>query len=99
MNPTGVGLGLNIASNLKELLASEREQGIRVTSVPNQGSIFTFFLENKEMDHEETPKEKGLSHSRVSDEYVEEPKTFGEAFFSDRRLSHPLLMSKDSHCR
>jgi CheY-like chemotaxis protein len=49
MNPTGVGLGLNIASNLAELLAPVGQQGINVVSVPGQGSIFSFILENKDV--------------------------------------------------
>jgi len=49
MNPTGAGLGLNIAYNLAELLAPKDEEGINVFSVPNQGSIFSFVIENKEV--------------------------------------------------
>jgi len=48
MNPSGVGLGLNIASNLAELLAPKGHHGITVVSVPNEGSIFSFIIENKE---------------------------------------------------
>ena len=48
MNPRGVGLGLNIASNLVELLAPKAHPNISVSSTPNQGSIFSFILENKE---------------------------------------------------
>jgi len=48
MNPTGVGLGLNIAYNLAELLAPEGHQGIVVESILNKGSTFTFVIENKE---------------------------------------------------
>jgi len=43
MNPAGVGLGLNIASNLVKLVAPESHPGISVTSVPNEGSVFSFF--------------------------------------------------------
>ena len=48
MNPTGVGLGLNIAHNLSELLAPQGHQGISVVSMPNQGSTFKFVIENKQ---------------------------------------------------
>jgi len=45
MNPTGVGLGLNIAYNLAKLLGP---QGIVVESVLGTGSTFSFLVENKE---------------------------------------------------
>jgi len=48
MNPTGVGLGLNIAYNLAVLLGPKDHQGIIVTSVLNQGSTFAFIIENQE---------------------------------------------------
>jgi len=47
MNPTGAGLELNITSHLVQLLAPEGHKNITVTSASNQGSIFTFVLENK----------------------------------------------------
>jgi len=50
MNPTGVGLGLNIAYNLAILLGPKDLEGIRVTSVFGEGSTFTFILEDKEKD-------------------------------------------------
>jgi len=49
INPARVGLGLNIASNLPDLLAPKEHPGISVNSVPGQGSIFSFILENKEV--------------------------------------------------
>jgi len=72
MNPSGVGLGLNVAHNLVELLSPGREQEIRVTSIPNQGLIFTFFLENKEIS-----LEKGLNHliaCEITDEEISQSK-------------------------
>jgi CheY-like chemotaxis protein len=48
MNPTGVGLGLNIAYNLALLLGPKDHHGISVKSVSGQGSTFTFILENKQ---------------------------------------------------
>ena len=48
MNPNGVGLGLNIASSLVNLLAPKSQRGISVTSIPNQDSTFSFMIENKE---------------------------------------------------
>ena len=48
LNPTGVGLGLNIASNLAELLAPKGHHNINVVSIPDQGSIFSLIIENKE---------------------------------------------------
>src|SRR5690242_3227210 len=42
MNPTGVGLGLNIAYNLAKLLSPKDHSGINVVSVPNKGSVFSF---------------------------------------------------------
>jgi len=53
MNPTGVGLGLNIAYNLALLLGPENRQGITVTSVLNRGSSFTFVIENKHHDQKD----------------------------------------------
>jgi len=48
MNPTGAGLGLNIAYNLALLLGPKDHHGIEVRSVPGQGSTFTFILENRQ---------------------------------------------------
>ncbi len=48
INPAGVGLGLNIAYNLAELLGPKNHNEIQVRSVPNQGSTFSFVIENKE---------------------------------------------------
>jgi len=52
MNPTGVSLGLNIASNLVELLAPLGRTTIDVKSELGQGSASCFFLENKELTEE-----------------------------------------------
>jgi len=49
MNPAGVGLGLNIVSNLVKLLAPASHSEISVTSVLNEGSVFSFIIENKEL--------------------------------------------------
>jgi len=49
INPAGVGLGLNIAYNLAELLGPAGHNEIKVTSIPNQGSTFSFIVENKEI--------------------------------------------------
>jgi len=51
MNPHGVGLGLNIASNLVQLLAPEGHKKINIISTPGQGSSFAFVLENKLLQH------------------------------------------------
>jgi len=48
MNPNGVGLGLNIAHNLVGLLGPKGQNRIKVQSTPQQGSIFSFIIENKE---------------------------------------------------
>jgi len=48
MNPGGVGLGLNIAYNLAQMLGPKGHEGITVESTLDQGSIFTFILENKQ---------------------------------------------------
>ena len=47
MNPSGVGLGLNITHNLVQLLAPKDHQNISVVSALNQGSAFSFIIENK----------------------------------------------------
>ena len=47
MNPSGVGLGLNIAYKLVQFLAPINHQNIQVISTPNKGSTFSFILENK----------------------------------------------------
>ena len=49
LNPGGVGLGLNIASNLVKMLAPRGNSGISISSTPNQGSVFSFIIENKKM--------------------------------------------------
>jgi len=49
LNPSGVGLGLNIAYNLAELLGPKENNKIEVTSIPNYGSVFSFIIENKEV--------------------------------------------------
>jgi len=48
MNPTGVGLGLNIAHNLAELLGPRANTAITATSQIGKGSKFSFVIENKE---------------------------------------------------
>jgi len=48
MNSAGVGLGLNIAYQLVQLLAPKGHQGIDVLSTPNKGSVFSFIIEDKE---------------------------------------------------
>jgi len=51
MNPNGVGLGLNIAYSLAELLGPiNKRQGIKVESILNQGSTFSLIIEDKETD-------------------------------------------------
>jgi len=74
MNPSGVGLGLKIASNLSDLLAPKNHQGISVESIPGQGSTFTFIIENKEIsplelddDLHDLEKSQELAHN-VADE-------------------------------
>jgi len=49
INSSGVGLGLNISSNLADLLAPKSYPGISVSSIPGQGSTFSFIIENKEI--------------------------------------------------
>ena len=63
MNPTGVGLGLNIAYNLSLLLGPKDNKGISVTSFPGQGSTFSLLLENKE----KSPLQMGESKSQSGD--------------------------------
>jgi len=48
LNPTGAGLGLSIAHNLAKILGPKAAGGIKVSSIPGQGSSFTFFIENRE---------------------------------------------------
>jgi len=70
MNPTGVGLGLNITSNLVNLLAPKGQKGIKVLSEPGQGSVFTFVLENQEnvsVIELPTQKEEKLNNSDSCD--------------------------------
>jgi signal transduction histidine kinase len=55
MNPTGAGLGLNIAHNLALLLGPKDHSGITAKSISGQGSTFTFILEN----HQEEPDDSG----------------------------------------
>ena len=70
INPGGVGLGLNIASNLADLLAPKGQSGISVSSIPHQGSVFSFVIENKEkVCAVEKPEEDQLDHSsEIADE-------------------------------
>jgi len=74
INPTGVGLGLNIASNLVDFLAPQGQPGINVISTPHQGSVFSFILENKTKapiePEEENAQCKDFS-GEVADELVE----------------------------
>jgi len=44
----GAGLGLNITSHLVELLAPKGHKNLIINSVQNEGSIFSFILEDKE---------------------------------------------------
>jgi len=76
MNPSGVGLGLKIASNLADLLSPEGQPGISVESNPGQGSTFTFIIEDKEISplelDIETEKSKASHNlSEADDEVVE----------------------------
>jgi len=47
MNPSGVGLGLNIAYKLVQFLAPINHQNIQVISIPNKGLTLSFILESK----------------------------------------------------
>lgn len=48
-NARGVGLGLSIANKLVTLLGRKsRPEGIKVKSVPEKGSIFTFIIQDQE---------------------------------------------------
>jgi len=60
INPTGIGLGLSISSNLAKLLGPKDQQGILVESVVNKGSTFAFLVENK---GEHSPMEKSIEKS------------------------------------
>ena len=61
LNSSGVGLGLVISNNLVQMLGpSEQGHSIKVTSHPNQGSVFSFCLIDKE--HLNSPAE-GLNQS------------------------------------
>jgi len=68
MSPAGVGLGLNIASNLVQLLAPKDHPKISVVSSINQGSTFTFILENK--DSETKPRK--IQDLEASDDVADE---------------------------
>jgi len=65
INPAGVGLGLNIAYNLAELLGPKNHNEIQVKSTPNQGSTFSFIIENKEAGLSRQNEEDSL---RVAEE-------------------------------
>ena len=47
INPTGAGLGLSIAHNLAQLLGPKESNGIKVNSVPEQGSTFSFIIDDR----------------------------------------------------
>ena len=86
MNPHGVGLGLNIASNLVQLLAPQSHKEINVVSTPEQGSTFTFVLENK-LDNLER------SDHHNSYEVAEEP-----SFFAQPRVFQKKQIVTSSPC-
>jgi len=87
MNPTGVGLGLNIASNLADLLAPASCPGISATSIPNKGSVFSFILENKEKISSSTiPIRIHLDGSSDSSDVAEELARVSPARCSPLRL-------------
>ena len=48
INPTGVGLGLNIAHNLATFLGPKEQSKIEVASTLNEGSVFSFIVEDKD---------------------------------------------------
>jgi len=89
MNPTGVGLGLNIAFNLVKLLAPDGHKNIDVVSSVNQGSTFTFIIENKEdslIPYEDFNTSKDLvensSFNEIADELVETRKPMVNSKFN-----------------
>jgi len=109
INPTGVGLGLNIAYNLAKLLGPG--QGITVESVVNVGSNFSFVIENKGKEEHLDPqdllinKSSAYSADRMEgeiDEFsVSEVKIVSK--FAQRSTSllesqKPLLNSEASKC-
>jgi CheY-like chemotaxis protein len=57
INPSGVGLGLSIAYNLADLLGPTGNKSITVSSIPDQGSVFSFVVENKQLNFPQTVTE------------------------------------------
>jgi len=80
MNQTGAGLGLSVTYNLVQLLASKGHQKVDVISTPNQGSTFTFILENKPIKQKGSPAfyRSGSSSSESTEELtsIVPPKVF-----------------------
>jgi len=75
MNPHGVGLGLNVASNLVQLLSPKGQEKIDVISLPGHGSTFSFVLEDKSLELKEIAS---LDRSDSTEEmsFVAQPKIF-----------------------
>jgi len=68
MNPTGVGLGLNIAYRLVKLLAPSGHKTIVVKSLSNKGSTFSLVLENQEQPEESQYLEDLNNSLKIADE-------------------------------
>jgi len=104
INPTGVGLGLNIAHNLAEFLAPKGQEGIDVESALNKGSCFSFILENKR------PVVEGLDNScEVPDEIPESKRPIllskfsqclvvSSSLFQARTQSESIPLLKECSC-
>jgi len=87
IDPASVGLGLNISSNLVELLAPKGHPSLNVRSTPNKGSSFSFILENKGehpiTQQSEEEEEDDSNNSNRSVQIAEElPETIRPVLYS-----------------
>jgi len=99
MNPTGVGLGLNIAYNLSILLGPKGNKGITVTSMPGEGSTFSLLLESKQKE----PMKLSDSQTGDSIEVADESPRLAQSLFfaqlqrNDSESAKTLVERGDSY--
>jgi len=95
INPTGAGLGLSIAHNLAQLLGPKESNGIKVISVPEEGSTFSFLIEDRSV--KEKPEvlvlQKRMETNSIMDEKEESPLVINDNDFDEEPRGYQRVVS------